>query len=51
MLDPEANTILKALNNQGFHVEALKAERKFMVTFSAHSTDDAHAQAVLETCL
>ncbi|MCL2460561.1 MAG: phosphoribosylformylglycinamidine synthase subunit PurS [Euryarchaeota archaeon] len=46
MLDPEANTILKALNNQGFHAETLKAERKFTVTFLALNKDDAHAQAV-----
>jgi len=47
MLDPEANTILKALNNQGFHAEALKVERKFTVIFPSPSKDDAHAQAVL----
>jgi phosphoribosylformylglycinamidine synthase len=46
MLDPEANTILKALNNQGFHAEAFKVERKFTVTFQARSKDDAHAHAV-----
>ncbi|MDR2854922.1 MAG: phosphoribosylformylglycinamidine synthase subunit PurS [Methanomicrobiales archaeon] len=46
MLDPEATTILKALNNQGFHVESLKAEQKFTAIFEATSKSDAHAQAV-----
>lgn len=46
MLDPEANTILKALNNQGFRAEQFKAERKFTITFDALSREDAQAQAV-----
>jgi len=46
MLDPEATTILKALNNQGFHVENFKAERKFTIIFEATNKDNAHAQAV-----
>ena len=45
MLDPEANTILKALNNQGFDVKSLKAGRRFTVVFDAPTKDDAYAMA------
>ena len=46
MLDPEAITILKAINNLGFHAERFKVEQKFTVTFEATNKDDAHAKAV-----
>ena len=46
ILDPEASTILKALQSQGFHAEQFKAERKFTVTFDAKDPDDARKQAV-----
>jgi phosphoribosylformylglycinamidine synthase len=46
ILDPEASTILKALQNQGFQAEQFKAERKFTVTFDAADPDDAKMQAL-----
>ena len=45
MLDPEAITILKAINNLGFCAESFKVEQRFTVTFEATNKDDAYAQA------
>jgi len=45
MLDPEANTMLETLNNEGFQAETLKVEQKFTVTFQAPSKKKACTQA------